>query len=422
MDKNPSNQAAFPMRQPMYPDHNKSLGFHDEKNHHFMYFLHKRSQEMEARAQGHIKYAKATMELRRKQKALKKNMSGEIETDNIKIHEKTGFMMGIGFDEYFTTQGIEQPNEETERSLDHLVQKLGYLDMRDFVALNKYILEAQNHEDLVNQTKAHFLSLAMKKLSDIKRDEMRAHFRKIDEQNQNLSAKERSEIKIEHFLETIPESKELFYKNYYQLKEINEREETHSLNQFEKYDKLVKNLKNPKVKRLDKDEYYAETTYRSLTYDLEDYMERMIKSYRDERTKTIKSDTDTILNKVKKFFESAPPDQPRGLNFALDVVFILAKYQTLIPKYKKYYTPTNMETERLINKYLREKRLKEFTKEKMMEEEDPNFSPLSDEEDLLNSENIQDEESKKLAEEKHQLKQKYFDAKFEYRKKKLEEK
>jgi nitrogen regulatory protein PII-like uncharacterized protein len=71
---------------------------------------------------------------------------------------------------------------------------------------------------------------------------------------------------------------------------------------------------------------------------------------------------------------------------------------------------------------VREKKIKEFTKEKMMEEPDKYFTALTDEENFEdNLTTIVDEESKKKAIERRRLKEKYFDAKYEYKLQKLKE-
>jgi hypothetical protein len=65
------------------------------------------------------------------------------------------------------------------------------------------------------------------------------------------------------------------------------------------------------------------------------------------------------------------------------------------------------------HKYKKERRLKEFTREKMMEETDPYFSPV---------EVQHDEDGKEIVSEHEKVKKNYFDSKFEYMKKTLEEK
>jgi hypothetical protein len=45
--------------------------------------------------------------------------------------------------------------------LDELVEKLGYMDYRDALACNKYILEAKKQQDYHVQARAKILGVAM---------------------------------------------------------------------------------------------------------------------------------------------------------------------------------------------------------------------------------------------------------------------
>lgn len=72
---------------------------------------------------------------------------------------------------------------------------------------------------------------------------------------------------------------------------------------------------------------------------------------------------------------------------------------------------------------MKEKKLRQFTKDKMMKsEEDPYYSPLTDEDVDKNDESVYDEETKKKKMEIHNLKKNYFDSKYEYLRKKIEDK
>jgi len=417
------------MNPPLHPDRTKSMGFHDEQNEHFMYLFHKRQKELEDRATAHIKIAKAARE---KKKSKSIYFSSNSSTDGIesglesgKIDEETRLIYGLGYDSLIrrSSRAKHESEGESYNKLNELVNKLGYLDLRDFVALNKYILEAKNHENYVNQTKAKFLALAMQKLSESKKEEVKKNFKKIEEMFPDIKNKEeRDSMKIEFMFDNIQGSKEMFYKYYYRLKEINERADNQALDEFEKYEKMIESFSKYNTESHDKDKFYFNRDENKF-YDMNDYMERIIKTYRDERTVQLKTDANEIINKLKNYFKMKENDKYLNDEIAFDGLIQLAKYETFLNKYKKIYTPTNMETERLINKYLREKRIKEFTKEKMMEESDPYFSPLTDEENIGDSfSRITDEESKKKAIERHRLKEKYFDAKYDYRLQKLKDK
>ena len=56
--------------------------------------------------------------------------------------------------------------------MDELVEKLGYLDYRDALAANKYILESKKHGDYHQQARARTLSLAMSRMSRLKREQL----------------------------------------------------------------------------------------------------------------------------------------------------------------------------------------------------------------------------------------------------------
>ena len=56
--------------------------------------------------------------------------------------------------------------------MDDLVEKLGYLDYRDALAANKYILEAKRHGDYHQQARAKTLSLAMNRMTRLKREQL----------------------------------------------------------------------------------------------------------------------------------------------------------------------------------------------------------------------------------------------------------
>ena len=56
--------------------------------------------------------------------------------------------------------------------MDDIVEKLGYIDYRDALAANKFILEAKKHGSVHQQARAKTLSLAMSRLNAIKQSEI----------------------------------------------------------------------------------------------------------------------------------------------------------------------------------------------------------------------------------------------------------
>jgi hypothetical protein len=412
------------MKIPLYPDLKQTSDVSDATYEHFMFHFNKRLKEFGERANKIINIAKASQQRKKTRKPLGEIKSEDLSKQNeIVVDEKTGLIFGMGFDDYITRDNATEEQLKEESQLQALVDKLGYMDFRDFVALNKYIIEASEHESLVNRTKAKFLMMAMQKLSSARKDELKKTFKKLDEKNRDLSVEEKNDSKIEFIFDNITGGKELFYDYYYTLKEMNQRDDAKTENEFEKYNSIKFALNDPKNRKCDRDGLYKSIDS-NLKYNLNDHMELIIKTYRAQRTVLLENDSKSIIEKLQVVMRKLTEFPFLKVEENLGEIIELCKYQTFLNRYRQVYKPTNLETERLINRYLREKRLKDFTKEKMMEEGDPYFSPLSDEDDLeiqnlyydksnINNININDEELKLM-------KEKYYEAKYKYQKKKLE--
>jgi len=76
--------------------------------------------------------------------------------------------------------------------MDDLVEKLGYLDYRDALAANKYILEAKRHGDYHQKARAKTLALAMNRMTKLKREQ-------IDKEANDYVRKSGSKEKDESF-------------------------------------------------------------------------------------------------------------------------------------------------------------------------------------------------------------------------------
>lgn len=78
-------------------------------------------------------------------------MKSEKETNSFKanIDEEFNLPYGFGFDYIIKEKGelINNKKALNNQAMDELVNKLGYLDFRDALAANKYILEARKHGD-----------------------------------------------------------------------------------------------------------------------------------------------------------------------------------------------------------------------------------------------------------------------------------
>lgn len=62
--------------------------------------------------------------------------------------------------------------------MDELIQKLGYIDFRDALACNKYVLEAKRHKDYHQIARAKVLSYAMSQYNHMRKAEIDDHLSK----------------------------------------------------------------------------------------------------------------------------------------------------------------------------------------------------------------------------------------------------
>ena len=65
------------------------------------------------------------------------------------------------------------PEDENNlaKYLEELTTKLGILDLREFIALNKFIIDGEKHTDIINQLKTKFLSEALERMDETKAKE-----------------------------------------------------------------------------------------------------------------------------------------------------------------------------------------------------------------------------------------------------------
>ena len=64
-----------------------------------------------------------------------------------------------------------------ERNINELTQKLGILDLREFIAINKFIVDAEHHDDIISRIKTKFLNIALERMDENKAQNVRKLFR-----------------------------------------------------------------------------------------------------------------------------------------------------------------------------------------------------------------------------------------------------
>ena len=341
-----------------YPDKNLPSEIFDETNQNYMYQLSRIQMQVKNRLRSHLKLNEKILEdvnFLEGEKTFKNNQNFSSQF----MDEDTGLLYGVGF--YNFIHKINKDKQEIlsqDRSIDILVNKLGYLDMREFLALNRYILEGKNHNDTLVQAKSKFLEDAINVLNKKKRDEIKNKFSLIDNR-QELDSFGKTDEKIDFLLNNVSEMKDLFYQNYYKIKEMSFREMEKSLSDFDKYEVLRESAKNedndvstqynednlsfnPKVQLK-----LNNSTKLNGNNNQDSYIDEIIKKYRDSRTIQIKLNSNDIKKKIDDFIKEKK-FHDNSFKSSLRNIFSAIKFYTFFNKYKKMYIPTNMETERLI--------------------------------------------------------------------------
>ena len=92
----------------------------------------------------------------------------------VKIEEEFNLPFGFGFDYIIKEKAdlINNKKFKNNKLMDNLVDKLGFIDYRDALAANKYILDAKRHGDYHQQARAKTLALAMSKMSKLRREQI----------------------------------------------------------------------------------------------------------------------------------------------------------------------------------------------------------------------------------------------------------
>jgi hypothetical protein len=288
---------------------------------------------LDKRNEAHDSHAKLRVSHKRRAKPFGFAASAEKQQDDhsqqIREDESTGLLYGLGYDHIISEKIRNMGVQDTNKHLNELVEKLGYLDLRDFIAINKFILQGRNHEENVNQAKAKLLQTAVQKMTELKNTDVINAFKKIDA---DFDKNQGGDIKLDYLFNNFEDSKKLFYKYYYDIKEFKNMEEQKVLDEFEKYEKMMK-IKN-EIKNVPKNNSDTNES------QFDKYMDQIIEIYRKQRTKEIQIDIDEIAENIKQI---AGDDAKNN-----DKLLLMVKYYAFFSKFNKFYTPTDIETEKLI--------------------------------------------------------------------------
>ncbi len=94
--------------------------------------------------------------------------------ENYEYDDQFKLPYGVGYDHIIKkrTDLVDKQKLLNNRVMDELVNKLGYMDYRDALAMNKYILETKRHGDYHQQARSRILSIASAKYNALKRSDV----------------------------------------------------------------------------------------------------------------------------------------------------------------------------------------------------------------------------------------------------------
>lgn len=107
-------------------------------------------------------------------KVVKTGKEGGFAAPDFEIEDQFKLPYGLGFDHVIKKKAdmVNSQKVWNNKIMDELIEKLGYMDYRDALACNKYILEAKKHKDYHQMTRAKVLTFAMNKYNQMRKDEL----------------------------------------------------------------------------------------------------------------------------------------------------------------------------------------------------------------------------------------------------------
>lgn len=122
--------------------------------------------------------------------------------------------------------------------MDHLVEKLGFLDYRDALAANKYILEAKRQGDYHQQARAKTLALALNRMTKLKREQVDAAVSKQLSEAERGDQLVRDEKKLAMVMNQDPTISKVYQQVLQDIKSNSEKEMVELSRLHSKFDQI----------------------------------------------------------------------------------------------------------------------------------------------------------------------------------------
>ena len=133
--------------------------------------------------------------------------------DRLEYDDQFKLPYGAGYDHVIKkrTDNVDKQKYWNNRVMDELVEKLGYMDFRDALACNKYILEVKRHGDYHQQARAKILSVAMSRYNALRRQD-------IELKTAAKGTADKEEAKLNVIMDEDPDMARLYRETYGDIK------------------------------------------------------------------------------------------------------------------------------------------------------------------------------------------------------------
>ncbi|CAI2385179.1 unnamed protein product [Moneuplotes crassus] len=213
--------------EPQFPDFENGYR-RDGRDHESKIFkagAEKAANEFKKRATDNIALTKLKQRLVKSKKTVDSQKSGPSEIEL--LMKSMDYNLELNYDPTFgEKETLLEINQRLDVKMDNLIEKLTRLDYRDFLAVNKYILEARNSKETHLQARAHVLAAAMRRISQKKRNQIDQELKNKHSLSDDVSntSSDLADFRIKAFMEEDPHLKDVYRKSYTEIKEENTRD------------------------------------------------------------------------------------------------------------------------------------------------------------------------------------------------------
>ena len=150
--------------------------------------------------------------------------------EKLEVDDQFKLPYGLGFDKLIKkrTDMVDRDKLQNNRVMDELVEKLGYMDYRDALACNKYLIDVKRHGDYHQQARAKILTVALSRYNAQRRQQ-------IEQKALAKSPSDKDEAKLKVIMDEDPEMAKLYREAYGDIKADKEADYNEALRIHEKY-------------------------------------------------------------------------------------------------------------------------------------------------------------------------------------------